>query len=477
MKEPAHAVLIGQSAFIKITPAKKTNLKQKAHQVSSRKKKDTRKGQKAPGLLKRPTKARSSLTTNPLVLSRNMGVGTPQYTAHADGSITVRFRELVRPQLEKITTFSDGLTNYPGIYINPGLSDSFPWLSTLAANYDQYEVHRIHYEYVPGLSASTTGFMYMVPDYDVTDTEPLGIQQLANQMGAVSTPVWSPINMQVRKKAAMSVGPRRFIRQANTASDNRLSDVAVVRLASSGLTGGLADVLPCQVWVSYEITLSAPQILVSRGSTIGATRTGTKSYTLSNVFTFPQTTIAASGDSPVIVDNTSAVNTNNGLGFMPMNLGMTVPDVAALFGTKGNVPNQLEVSFEPRGHLAGSGAPLAAGSGGILDYFLVACDKAGNPLPDQGFIKKSFTNALVASVSAAANQVPFVGKALSWIVDEVAGKRLNNHTGSIHYCLRNNIFRQAIYGAIATEAGFEHLGNLDGDLYGGLIGEVNVKAL
>jgi hypothetical protein len=103
--------------------------------------------------------------------------------------------------------------------------------------------------------------MYMVPDYDVYDAAPSTPQGAMNQMGSVSTPIWSSVNMPLRIQAAMAIGPRRFIRQVASGRDQSLCDVALVHIFYSDLSS--TDPLPGQVWVDYDIELFAPQMIPS----------------------------------------------------------------------------------------------------------------------------------------------------------------------------------------------------------------------
>jgi hypothetical protein len=117
------------------------------------------------------------------------------------------------------------------------------------------------FQYVNAAPATRQGFMYMVPDYDVYDAAPSTPQGAMNQMGSVSTPIWSSVSMPLRIQAAMAIGPRRFIRQVASGRDQSLCDVALVHIFYSDLSS--TDPLPGQVWVDYDIELFAPQMIPS----------------------------------------------------------------------------------------------------------------------------------------------------------------------------------------------------------------------
>jgi hypothetical protein len=97
----------------------------------------------------------------------------------------------------------------------------------------------------------------MVPDYDVYDGPPTTPQGAMNQMGSVSTPIWQSCSCQIRPQAAMALGPRRFVRQADSGRDLTVTDCGKLHVFYSDLDS--SNALPGQIWVNYSITLFAPQ--------------------------------------------------------------------------------------------------------------------------------------------------------------------------------------------------------------------------
>jgi len=368
----------------------------------------------------------------PLAMTRSMGSGQPNISHAANGAIRIRFRELIFPGFELDSGIPAGnFQRLNSVNVNPGLDSAFPWLSTIAANYDQYEVHHIGYEYVPGLSAVTTGFFYSVPDYDVTDAYPLTPQQALNQLGTSSVAVWKEDSIRLRVPAAMAVGPRRFIRQANTMNDNRLSDVAVMHFFVSGFE---SEFLTAQVWVEYDISLYAPQITVSRAQKHGA---GTKSAMIAALTTSsPNLTPGASAVTSLPVTNISSSMTYNGLPIKGPHSG--VQDTTKVFETTGLTPNMLRVSIDPQGTYK-NGTAFATHGAASYNADLQACNSAGTPLQDQSFISKAVESGLTVLMDAALHTAPLVGKPLVWMVNELFGKKQNpGHTGPIVYCLKDS---------------------------------------
>lgn len=188
-------------------------------------------------------------------------------STNGDG-FKVKFRELVLPSVAGNPTFKIQDT----LAINPGNPLCFPWLSTIAKNYEQYSVGEMRFEYVNSAAATTSGFLYMVADYDVYDSIPQTAQEMMNQYKAVSTPVWAGISMPINPRAAMGLGTRRWVRPGGlvSARDLSLTDVGKVHIASDqapavaslGLTNQ-ASVTIGQLWISYAITFYTPQTVPS----------------------------------------------------------------------------------------------------------------------------------------------------------------------------------------------------------------------
>lgn len=81
----------------------------------------------------------------------------------------MRFREC-----ERIATIPGSVTftNAVSIACNPGLANSFPWLSGHAALFENYKVHSITYRYKNLKGTASAGNVIMSFDYDTLDSAP-----------------------------------------------------------------------------------------------------------------------------------------------------------------------------------------------------------------------------------------------------------------------------------------------------------------
>lgn len=176
-----------------------------------------------------------------------------------DGSATYHRWEFLTDIIQREPT--------PGVFehavtfeINPGKPQSFPWLSTIARNYDQYSVESLRVHYINSAPATRQGFIYMVPDFDVSDARPQSSTEMMNQLNAVSTPVWTSVSTTINKDAMMALGPRRFLSSQVKDNDQRASDVCKIHVYNNVAS---SEPLNGQIWLEYKITLYAPQITSS----------------------------------------------------------------------------------------------------------------------------------------------------------------------------------------------------------------------
>jgi len=214
-----------------------------------------------------------SVVSNTLV---HPGEPVPSF---GDDSIRVKRREYLGDVMGSTEFVSQ---RYP---INPGLASTFPWLSTLASNYEQYKINGLIFEFVStsanALNSTNTalGKIVMATNYNAVEPPFPNVRyMLATKFSNYGMP---SSNLPHAIECAPGTTPTEclFVRSGAPAlgSDLRLYDLADFQLATEGMQataniGGL--------WVSYDITLMKPVIGTGQGSiptqsfTLGATSQG-----------------------------------------------------------------------------------------------------------------------------------------------------------------------------------------------------------
>jgi hypothetical protein len=153
-------------------------------------------------------------------------------------------------------------------YLNPGLTNSFPWLSTIASQFQEYTWRGIVFHYVPtsGNSVASTntalGTVMLHTDYRVTAPMPVSKVELLNEYFACDArpsesfchpiecdPKENPYNVQYVRTGDVPAG-----------EDPKSYDLGVVNVATQGFPG--AATTAGELWVTYEVELRKPQISV-----------------------------------------------------------------------------------------------------------------------------------------------------------------------------------------------------------------------
>ncbi len=174
-------------------------------------------------------------------------------TIQTRSGIRVSFRELISESLAGNTAFS--ITSQ--IAVNPGLSASFPWLSVMAQQYEQYKIHSLVYEYVPYVPTTTQGTVVMFMDYSASDPQPSSETQAMNHPGAICAPVWQGCKFSARVPDMFPTGPRKYVRDCLVAGDDKLYDAGTFYLCVDNET---STATIGKLFARYDIEFFTPQL-------------------------------------------------------------------------------------------------------------------------------------------------------------------------------------------------------------------------
>ncbi len=142
---------------------------------------------------------------------------------------------------------------------NPGKSSMFPWLSTIAVNYEKYKFRKLAVALVSNQSTSTVGKLGVGFDYDSTDDMPADRVEFFALTHHVESSIWDSVGLQV----PVDNLPR--FTNTHTTTDSKLIDAGQILLMADQVVAtstAVADII-----VSYEVELiNAQQALYSTGS-------------------------------------------------------------------------------------------------------------------------------------------------------------------------------------------------------------------
>lgn len=195
-------------------------------------------------------------------LLSKMSPTVPQFTSNLNGSIRVVHREYIKDILST-TDFQN--QQFP---INPALPLSFPWLSRIAQNFEQYRIHGMIYEFKSGssdaLNSTNTALGYVIGAVEYNSLAPAYSSKLEmeNALFCSSTkpslsaitavecaPNQSPLNVLYTRTGFENIG----------LSDIRLYDLGTMNIATVGMQA--VGVNLGELWVSYDIELYKTRFL------------------------------------------------------------------------------------------------------------------------------------------------------------------------------------------------------------------------
>jgi len=145
--------------------------------------------------------------------------------------------------------------------INPGLVGTFPWLASIANNWDSYLFRKLDFSYETACSSITPGSVMMSIDFDAADPAPTSKLQLMTYDNAVRSASWQEARYDATVQNLHKFGIQRFTRSKALAAnlDIKTYDVGNLFLATSGQ----ATNAPIgELYVDYVVELFTPQINV-----------------------------------------------------------------------------------------------------------------------------------------------------------------------------------------------------------------------
>jgi len=186
---------------------------------------------------------------------------------YREGGTIIRHREYLGPITTSLTANTFKIQSFA---LQPAQDESFPWLSQIAASYEEYSPNGLMYEFrstasdaIASSSNLALGQVMMCTQYDPTDPEFTNDIQLLNYSWAQSGKVSDCIQHFVECDPKQSPLSHLYTRNGSAAneSDLRFSDFGRFSIATNGLQG--TDVQIGQLWVTYEFIFYKPKLPVN----------------------------------------------------------------------------------------------------------------------------------------------------------------------------------------------------------------------
>lgn len=211
----------------------------------------------------KPSKAKSSKAGSTLVIKDvdlpvskgfEMLRRGPNTTVTKGGGVRVRHRELLDSSLVASEDWS--LAYAREFEINPGLSATFPWLSTIAKNYTEYRVHGLSFDYVPSCPTTTPGDVIMTPLYDPQIPTPNSEVQASDQIDTKVGSVFIPHKLVLKPSRMNITGSKKLVRDYAMAQSIVNYDCGRVCISTTSGPGTAVG----KLFVTYDVELFAPRL-------------------------------------------------------------------------------------------------------------------------------------------------------------------------------------------------------------------------
>jgi len=186
------------------------------------------------------------------------------------GDAKIRHREYIFD----VVAPSTGDFGVTSISINPGLALAFPWLSSVARNYESYKFNFLKFVFETTSPTSAPGTVILTVDYDAADAAPGSKMEALSYENAVRTAPWNSV-VHSSSDQALSKRKSYFVRPGAQPSgtDIRLYDTGNLYVI---VTGSPPSQSLGELYVEYDVTLSTPQLISSDDQKyVGAKFSGT----------------------------------------------------------------------------------------------------------------------------------------------------------------------------------------------------------
>jgi hypothetical protein len=219
--------------------------------------------------------------------------------------------------------------------VNPGSGLMFPWLSTLAVNFDQYYIRHLVVDLRTVEASSVKGRLAAAFDYDMSDQKVSNKAAFLQIRGSSEGTAWQNVQVKLDPASAFPES-RKYIRSvAVPTTDSNLYDAARLQI----MTDLCADTgVNAEVWVDYEIVLYNANLENGTGSTAFAGGMGgtnsTNNPTLAintGMFgTAPQLGTFTGSNPYLVPEYRSSTSVYGGVSFAAGNLWVQPPAGGAL---------------------------------------------------------------------------------------------------------------------------------------------------
>lgn len=205
-----------------------------------------------------------SLKSNSLMADASH-VMVPKFDNNGKRGIRVREREYIGDIFSGALVSGSSTFTNTSFTINPGIASTFPWLSTVANQFEEYEPHGIVFEFISTSSEyngtnQALGSIIMATDYDPDD--PSYSSKLEMENADYTNSCKSAHNMMHGIECDPSERGDKvlYVRSGSVGTQpKKFFDLGNFQIATLGMSA--ANVNLGELWVSYDITFYKKQVI------------------------------------------------------------------------------------------------------------------------------------------------------------------------------------------------------------------------
>jgi len=270
-----------------------------------------------------------STVTNSIVHMAGAGPGVPAFGEDVS-TVNISHREFIA------NVYAPDSAAFANIQfpINPGLYQTFPWLSQLAQNFDEYTAVQCAFTFrsmVADFASNSgqVGTVILATQYNNNEAPFTSARQMLNYDGAMSCKT-SQTDIQGVEcdPAKLSMGVGKYVRSGPVTANQDLNtlDSGIFNLAIEGVPSTYYGQKMGELWVSYTFQLRKPKEYQSLGLSIDQ-----------DIFVLPRTIFSLDGSDPTYQSRmTSALlsGQSNNVGCECVVGGLENPVVQITFPTR-----------------------------------------------------------------------------------------------------------------------------------------------
>lgn len=200
--------------------------------------------------------------------------GPAKFTSVNGSDVQITHEEYIQDIVAPSLAGAFDMLQFP---LNPGLEGTFPWLSQVAANYEEYELKQCIFTYrstTTDIGSSTTGqcgTIIAATDYNPAHPafydKPSMLRYDGSQSQKTTEHLMHGVECDPRK---LSGSAGKFIRTTPIAvtDDIKSYDVGTTCVAVANLPAGFSNQAIGELWVSYTVVLRKPKLVSNFGGAI-----------------------------------------------------------------------------------------------------------------------------------------------------------------------------------------------------------------